>query len=337
MKRWNVVYFFDGTNADRHRTETRDWSNIVRLYMMVPPNAPGGVEQWKPDEDGVGTRVNETILGSSGGVGLEKRVEESYLHLGSVCRKAKKEGATPFVYVFGFSRGAYAARWFTALVDYCGIPANAAPYDRIKKCFKDKDEGCLSQLRRDGLIGDAPEFSMLGLFDAVQSTIFKGDFDVHILPRIVKRCYHAMAFNERRPYFPVERFVRDPERITEAWFLGSHTDIGGGYVERGLADRSLEWMVENARDCGLFVNDGPIVGDMAVHRDSFHNSLTIGWRIAGWLCARKAKDRELESGDKFHWDARDLRPMFADVRPALPPEEEMAYLDRRAGANLARA
>ena len=328
VKRWNIVYFFDGTGNDRAKDETRDWSNIVRLHDSIPNDGPEGVSQWKFYGDGVGTRVNETILGSTGGVGLEKRVQESYLHLGSVLRKARREKVEVGIYIFGFSRGAYAARWFAALLDFCGVPVEGCSYHEIDAAFKRQDLTAVEKARKDNKLLPLDKIDMLGLFDTVQTTLFKGDFDVRILPRIVRKCYHALAYNERRAVFPVERFSPDADRLEEVWFLGSHSDIGGGYVERGLADLSLEWMIENARANGLLVNDGPLPCDTAVHVEQFHNSLSKLWK---WVDAvktfRLSRDREFVEGDVFHWSARKLGTMFATMKPALPPENQIAYLD----------
>ena len=327
-KRWNIVYFFDGTCNDRGKNETTDWSNIVRLHDSIPKDAPDGVSQWKFYGDGVGTRVNETVLGSTGGVGLEKRVQESYLHLGSVLRMARRENAEVGIYIFGFSRGAYAARWFAALLDFCGVPAKGVSYHEIDAFFKRQDSAAVETARKAGKLSPLDKIDMLGLFDTVQSTLFKGDFNVHILPGIVRKCYHALAYNERRTLFPVERFDSDANRLEEVWFLGSHSDIGGGYVERGLADLSLEWMIGNARANGLFVNDGPLPGDTAKHVEQFHNSLSFGWACVDAVKTfRLWRDRKFVEGDFFHWSARGLGKMFASKKPALPSENQIAYLD----------
>ncbi len=326
-KRINVVYFFDGTSNDRHRDEYKDWSNIVRLHDMIPTDAPDGVEQWKFYGDGVGTRVNETILGSSGGVGLDRRIQESYRHLGSVCRKARERGLEPHVYIFGFSRGAYAARWFAALVDFCGVPASGAPFDAITECFRRKSEESVRDLESKGLLDPKPVIDFLGLFDTVKTTLFRGVFDLAKLPSAVVKCCHALAYHERRSMFPVERFAPDPGRVEEAWFLGSHSDIGGGYVERGLADLTLEWIVENARVHGLYVSEGPIEGDRSEHRNKYHDSMSKVWGAVSLFCFRRPwKNRELLSGDVFHWSARPLIAEFLDREPRIPDPNSIAFL-----------
>ena len=39
--------------------------------------------------------------------------------------------------------------------------------------------------------------------------------------------------------------------ITQVWFAGAHSDVGGGYVTRKLADIPLVWMAQQAEKTGL--------------------------------------------------------------------------------------
>jgi uncharacterized protein (DUF2235 family) len=96
----------------------------------------------------------------------------------------------------------------------------------------------------------------------------------------VGRACHALALEEERDAFrPVlwdDRYVRDGdrlfpvtqdwtppqhanagtphidnERISQVWFVGVHSDIGGGYSRDGLAHSTLAWMIERAKVYGL--------------------------------------------------------------------------------------
>ena len=128
MKKY-VVYLFDGTTQSRDKSEYKDWSNIVRLHALVFSHPPSDGVLLDMYGDGVGCRGNETIFGSTMGKGLEKRIEEAYYDLGTQVGNARKGGDDLHVFVFGFSRGAYAARLFCELVAYCGVPSNEGSYD----------------------------------------------------------------------------------------------------------------------------------------------------------------------------------------------------------------
>jgi uncharacterized protein (DUF2235 family) len=84
----------------------------------------------------------------------------------------------------------------------------------------------------------------------------------------VKRARHALALDdERTTFFPVlwtERGegpmpanIRD-ERISQVWFTGVHSNVGGGYPDDALAQVSLHWMMTEAEKAGLEFKKGAI-------------------------------------------------------------------------------
>ncbi|MCB1692844.1 MAG: DUF2235 domain-containing protein, partial [Pseudomonadales bacterium] len=44
--------------------------------------------------------------------------------------------------------------------------------------------------------------------------------------------------------------------LHQVWFVGSHSNVGGGYRRSGLADVAFEWMVTQATRCGLRLKPG---------------------------------------------------------------------------------
>jgi uncharacterized protein (DUF2235 family) len=98
----------------------------------------------------------------------------------------------------------------------------------------------------------------------------------------VKRACHALALDdERYSFHPLlwdEHEVMGPEkrprpmntewsppaeakaeidrqRLSQVWFTGMHSDVGGGYAQDGLAYVSLDWMMDRAEVYGLKIND----------------------------------------------------------------------------------
>jgi uncharacterized protein (DUF2235 family) len=76
--------------------------------------------------------------------------------------------------------------------------------------------------------------------------------------------YHALAIDEHRPMFDVtlwRAFVEDgaandvrakyADHYEQRWFIGAHSDVGGGYGEDSLPDLSLSWMMSKASALGL--------------------------------------------------------------------------------------
>ena len=160
-------------------------------------------------------------------------------------------------------------------------------------------------------------------------TGFGAGVDISRLPHNVNHACHAMSYNERRSIFPLTRFAPGNPAIEEVWFLGTHSDVGGGYVKRGLADRSLEWMIEAANYYGLPIRNGDIPDDRADHAVSFNESLGLLTGFAGLLAkGRLSKEREALGNDMFHWSVQDERVQLADLKPRLPQENMIAYTAR---------
>ena len=103
-----------------------------------------------------------------------------------------------------------------------------------------------TQLRLTASFTISPTIRFLGIWDCVPSfgvaaiPINIGwDLD---LPDNVRKCFHALALDERRPSFLPIRI----DGACEVWFRGVHSDIGGGNSNRGLNDVTLRWMMRKA-------------------------------------------------------------------------------------------
>jgi len=325
-----LVYYFDGTLQDRDRSETRDWSNIVRLHDMLEAQPPEDAALAQIYSDGVGCRGGEYATGSIAGVGIRKRIEEAYYHIGGQCLKAQARGVELRIFVFGFSRGAYEARLFCRLVDYCGVPGGDASYDEAMQWLEKMNRDAVSQAMKEGRHFPAPDIQMLGLFDTVAMTTYGSGIDLSKCPACVKHVCHAMSYNERRSLFPLMRFSPGQGNVEEVWFLGSHTDVGGGYLVRGLADYTLRWMIEEAQAHGLPILESELAGDTATHKVQFNDSANTIQTAAGLA----VKERVALAGDVFHWSVKDERALFNNEVPPLPAEEAIAYVPKVRGETM---
>lgn len=161
------------------------------------------------------------------GAGAEEKRDDAYLEISTVFE------ANDTLYLFGFSRGAAIAR---DLANY---------------------------IVEHGLNGQSDvNIEMMGLFDCVASFGIPIDIlglptqRINLgkklkLPEQVKSAYHLVAIHEPRSGF--EPTLVAP-RYQELWFAGTHKDIGGGYVERGMADLTLRYMMQKASDHGVVFN-----------------------------------------------------------------------------------
>lgn len=77
----------------------------------------------------------------------------------------------------------------------------------------------------------------------------------HKLHPNVQRACHALAIDEKRHTFKPELWNQsndhDRKRIEQVWFSGVHANVGGGYDKDQLSLISLEWMINQASQCGL--------------------------------------------------------------------------------------
>ncbi|MFM5211987.1 T6SS phospholipase effector Tle1-like catalytic domain-containing protein [Aeromonas hydrophila] len=131
--------------------------------------------------------------------------------------------------VFGFSRGAAAARHFVNTIDQksdhplAQAMANS-PDIRLKAGF-------------DWASRDDVRFTFVGLFDTVVSS-YNPDVNVQLKADCAERVVHLTALDEVRKYFPLSRITEDaagtstPAHFTELALPGAHSDIGGGYYSR---------------------------------------------------------------------------------------------------------
>jgi len=69
----------------------------------------------------------------------------------------------------------------------------------------------------------------------------------------VSNARQALAIDEQRFDYQPEIWLgcAGNQTLSQRWFAGSHTNIGGGYVEDGLANISFRWLVDEASKLGL--------------------------------------------------------------------------------------
>ena len=96
------------------------------------------------------------------------------------------------------------------------------------------------------------------------------DFVNYRLTPNIDNAFQALSLDERRWHFRPVVWSKSLQEQTlkQCWFLGSHSDIGGGYRNAGFANISLCWMISQLRHLILFnekaiwhsTEDGQILG-----------------------------------------------------------------------------
>jgi uncharacterized protein (DUF2235 family) len=114
-----------------------------------------------------------------------------------------------------------------------------------------------SQKTREG-----PVIQFLGLFDTVKRADDRVEFDLSY-SSCIKRVRHALAMNEDRYHFLPQLYnAKSDDNLCEgspiqAWFVGTHADIGGGTGDDGLSLYPLQWMLIECQKYGLVLKHKP--------------------------------------------------------------------------------
>jgi uncharacterized protein (DUF2235 family) len=230
-----ALYAFDGTgNEDRDGTE-RD-SNVLFFFEAyqdplknTDPDAARGSLYLK----GIGTRA-QTFLGDkvaeAFGLGGHTRLKDAK-------NRAERNVAAgdTNVDIVGFSRGAALA------IDFANHVCKKIP---------------TANVRFVGVFDIVAQFGAPGRFVNL-------GFDLDC-PDVT--CYHAMAIDENRAFFPLTRLSKAGHafaRLREVWFRGVHSDVGGGNENRGLNWITLNWMFDNAIRHGLPIDAAAVTANLA--------------------------------------------------------------------------
>jgi uncharacterized protein (DUF2235 family) len=232
-----ALYAFDGTGNEDQEDATRD-SNVCDFFTAYEDplkNDDTSKERGSLYIKGIGQLANTRTgdaLASAFGFGGHRRVRKAMDRL-----ENNIEAGDRTIDIVGFSRGAALA------ISFANEIAKKMPRESIR------------------FIG---VWDIVGQFGAPGEHINAGhDLD---FPPNVAHCFHAMALDESRLFFPLTRLGKGrntSSKLHEVWFRGVHSDVGGGNGNRGLNWVALNWMYEAARRCGLPLNAAAVAQNLA--------------------------------------------------------------------------
>lgn len=267
MKR--IALCFDGTwnkpADEKLPIDQQVETNVRRFFRAIAPNDGNGIKNLPWYDEGVGTHWYDKYAGGMLGVGLEENIREGYSFL------AKNYDEGDEVYIVGFSRGAYTARSLVGMIRNVGlIKKSRASKALVMAAY------LLYRTREDGPDSVAAQFfrrtnsreikiKFVGVWDTVGalgiplnvlSAANQEFYQFHDtrLSGIVEQAYQAVAVDEHRKHYDVclwEPIEKPAQTIEQRWFVGAHSDVGGGYATRQLSDLPLKWMMEKAAGAGL--------------------------------------------------------------------------------------
>jgi len=277
----NLIICTDGTWNDSDSGE--ESTNVWKIYNAVSEFDSHGVRQLKYYHPGVGTDPGIVckLAGGIYGAGLGKHIRSAYKWLCDNYEDGDR------IYMFGFSRGAYTIRSLAGMIGHCGlmIPAND-PSDKAERevwnCVKKIYLECYRGVKRDDESDDTKcrqrhenvKIHFLGAWDTVGAlgipdnmaitnlldNTDKYRFHDTELGNHILHARHALAIDEMRgSYTPtLWNNTQSHPDVVEKWFVGVHSDIGGGYAENSLSDISLLWMAEEAQKFGLSLDENTL-------------------------------------------------------------------------------
>lgn len=273
-----------------------------------------------------GTRWLRPILGTTLGLGLAARIKEAYAF---ICEHYQRTRGDQ-VYVFGFSRGAFAARSLAGFLSRVGtlladkLHLVEAAY-LIYEEGLDKDDTLLAGFLRDfaeaSMLqnGDAPaaiRIHFLGLWDAVAALEFPlGRLRVRAertrhhqqdVPPNVFVARHALALHELRKKFEPEVWLSAGQSdLQQVWFPGAHADVGGGYAsgETGLADTALRWMVDEATSRGFLLRPDAFSSGAPSAKSILHHEIRHWFFLATPTPRHALQVMETDGIHAISWEA----------------------------------
>jgi uncharacterized protein (DUF2235 family) len=196
---------------------------------------------------GVGaSNRSSRIMAGTVGEGLGSLILNAYINLASNYVPGDK------VYIFGFSRGAVAARALCGFISYCGLlDANSLSliHPAWRHFVREKSDFNFAAHRAQAHNVD---IEFLGIWDTVTGPYRfaelrqKYRFESLRLNPNVKCGVHILSIDESRKAFSplLWEGCGDNQHMEQIWIPGVHTDIGGGYQESFLSTFSLLLMID---------------------------------------------------------------------------------------------
>ena len=308
MKR--LAVFLDGT-----WNEPGDNTNVWRLRSMLAAQDVQQNTQLSYYDAGVGTHWYDRFRGGAAGVGLSQNIREAYQWL------IENYDDKDEIYVFGFSRGAFTARSLAGMIAKCGLllPGSPMPVLQVYERYERDDAKPMHRLPKS--LNNATDLSpedrwmiqysrqirirFIGVWDTVGALGVKlipsrhekrGEYNTHFvrLSKFFDYAYQALAIDEhRKPYPPSKWYHYIPEKVPDKvhvpppeveqrWFVGAHSNVGGGYRDDPLPQLPLQWIQQKAALAGLqFRNNIQLAGDehLAKPVDSYAKFLKGTYRV----------------------------------------------------------
>ena len=206
------------------------------------------------------------------GRGIATQIQRAYGWLASGYREGDR------IFLFGYSRGAFAVRSLAGVIDRIGLLKREQATERAVhlawRLYEQSPGGEAAKAFARRYCHAAAKVEMVGVWDTVKALGIRlpllwmlapdrHAFHNHHLGHSIRHGYHALALDETRMAFEPLLWDTLPGwegAVEQVWFCGAHGDIGGqlgGFLAaRPLANVPLVWMLERGEALGLMLPDG---------------------------------------------------------------------------------
>lgn len=294
MKR--LVCSLDGTWNDEGGL--RPLTNVAKLHNAILRKDRKGVRQYVRYISGIATAEGLRFAFLKGAMGLEvsARIKLGYQFLRDVYEPGDE------IYLFGFSRGAFEARSLASFVTLFGIAQSDSDFsfDEAWKLYRQSDHkrdvDTLAQLSAG--CHYPVRIRCVGVWDTVGNignpisgsarlsrALAFHDMRLH---DTIDVALQALSIDEGRGPFrptlftlPEGTALAANQHVEQAWFAGTHADVGGGWPQSELSDIALLWMAER-----VTALTGLAIDVRQLKRSSSPNPLGLQHQSAtGWIFA----------------------------------------------------
>ena len=206
------------------------------------------------------------------GWGINQSIQQGYNKI------ASRYQAGDSIFLFGYSRGAYAVRSIAGMIAEIGLVKKACATERnLLQAYRLYERKALpntiAAFRAENCHSTSP-IEMIGVWDTVKALGLPYPILSRLAPMAtnfhnahvgapVRNAFQALAMHEtRESYTPVlwETTDRFKGTLEQVWFRGVHADIGGHIhahpPARALSNIPLVWMLEKVEECALFLPKG---------------------------------------------------------------------------------
>lgn len=262
------VVILDGTFSTLEAGEESNAGLTFKLLREGGPTAQRTIYY----EPGIQWEGWRHLAKPASGRGLSRQIRRAYGYLASHYRPGDR------IFLFGYSRGAFAVRSLAGVIDRVGLLKREHATERaVQLAFRhyrtDPDRASAQAFGRR-FCHEAIQVEMVGVWDTVKAlglrlpllwmlTENRNAFHDHKLGETIKHGFHALALDETRQVFEPVLWACPSGRqgrVEQVWFRGAHGDVGGQigsfHVARPLANVPLVWMLSRAEALGLQLPEG---------------------------------------------------------------------------------